>query len=310
MQNKTNIVIIEDESFYSDYLSASIFEKHNDITIHTISSISELDRLLNNKDFQYSAVICDMNLYNENHNNFYKINGLNFLRHLKNTKNNIPIALYSSKNLPDIDIQKEGFHFIKKGSNTEKFKNQFNKFIDILTTFNKTNELLNEIEKKDLENRTTSDNQIIQIKNDIKIVNDGLLKSISQNPNLIHEITWRRFEELIAELLVYLKYDITIGNGRNDGGKDIISVKKDTFSELIIAVECKHYTLPHKVGRPYIQKLLGVVEANNYNGGIIATSSFFTKQAHEFAEPLQPKILLKDFYDIEKMLKDYKNNIQ
>ena len=83
---------------------------------------------------------------------------------------------------------------------------------------------------------------------------------------------------------------------------DLIAYKIDNFGKLAFAVECKKYSKLNKVGRPAIQKFLGAISLKNVTGGIFITTSYFTKDAFEFIQPISNKIYLNDYDDLTSVL--------
>ena len=66
----------------------------------------------------------------------------------------------------------------------------------------------------------------------------------------------------------------------NDGGYDIfLRQGKETG-----IVECKCYSVGHKVGRPEIQKLVGANVIQQANKMLFVTTSSFTPEAREYAK--------------------------
>ena len=305
-----NVVLIEDNIYARDAIVKSINDKYENVFINCPSTLKEVEELIANRVSDVSAIICDMNLSNfeTSYDDSLVNNGLDLLLKARNHDSNLPLALYSSSSLSKYSQQDHQIHVIDKISDQSPI-DSFTQFLNTIPEFQSTEELIKKIEETPIKNRKQFEHSIIEVKQDIKTVNSGLLKKVALNPSLMKEITWRNFEELIAELLDHLGYSVTLGKGTKDGGKDILAIRKDEFCEFVLAVECKHYTHPRKVGRPTIQQLLGVVEANRYNAGIVATSSFFTSEASTFATPLQPKILLRDFHDIERILKEQNKEI-
>ena len=67
-----------------------------------------------------------------------------------------------------------------------------------------------------------------RVVSDVVAVSDDFLCKLHENPRLLHELTPRGFEELVAELLARLDYEVTLTPASKDGGKDIYAAKKDT----------------------------------------------------------------------------------
>lgn len=141
-----------------------------------------------------------------------------------------------------------------------------------------------------------------QIIIDVTQANEGFLKKVYEDPALLYDISPRRFEEFVAEMLDQLGYEITLTPATNDGGKDIYAAKKDDLGSFLYVVECKKYAPGNHVGVGLIRQLNGVVQAERATAGILATTSFFTKGAKELQARLSNQISLKDYLGIQEWL--------
>ena len=141
-----------------------------------------------------------------------------------------------------------------------------------------------------------------QIISNVRSVSDEFLFKLHKNPELLYELTPRGFEELIAELLGRLDYEVTLTPASRDGGKDIYAAKKDHLGTFLYIVECKKYGPDNRVGVGLVRQLNGVVQAEQATAGILATTSFFSRDAQEFQKTISFQISLKDYLDIQEWL--------
>lgn len=123
---------------------------------------------------------------------------------------------------------------------------------------------------------------INNIRINISEVNDELLKLLINNPDYLYQLSSRRFEELIAEILIRKGYNVELTSVTRDGGKDIYAARQDDLGSFLYLVECKKYAPNHHVGIDVIQRLYGVVSDEKATAGIIVTTSYFTKSAKDF----------------------------
>lgn len=137
---------------------------------------------------------------------------------------------------------------------------------------------------------------------DVQVVNADLLARIKADPAAMRALSSRQFEELTAELLTKLGYDVQLTPPSKDGGFDMYAAKRDDVGRFLYLVECKRYTPPHKVGIGVIRSLYGVVQKENANAGLVVTSSFFTEGAKDFEEVREFQIQLSDFFRVKKWL--------
>jgi len=102
-----------------------------------------------------------------------------------------------------------------------------------------------------------------------------------------------------------LGYNAELTKATRDGGKDIILRKPNILGDMVFYVECKQYNAKNKVGIDIIQRFAGIIEMDKVNGGIIATTSFFSSDAETWIteKDLNCKILMHNFDTIKNMLK-------
>ncbi|TDU69418.1 restriction system protein [Prosthecobacter fusiformis] len=146
-----------------------------------------------------------------------------------------------------------------------------------------------------------------QIISDITTVSDEFLTKLHDSPNLWYDLSPRDFEVVVAEILYRLGYDITLTPASKDGGKDIYAAKKSDLGSFLYVVECKRYAPDNTIGVGLIRQLNGVVEAERATAGILATTSFFTKDAKEFQTTVANRMSLKDYLGLQDWLARLQN---
>jgi restriction system protein len=112
-------------------------------------------------------------------------------------------------------------------------------------------------------------------------------RSLLDNQNGIdstRSISWKEFEDLVAEAYKRKGYMVTETPFGADGGVDII-LKKGTEK---ILVQCKQWKMK-KVGVKVVRELYGVVIAEGASEGVVISSGIFTQEARTFArgKPLE-----------------------
>lgn len=137
-----------------------------------------------------------------------------------------------------------------------------------------------------------------QITTEIKFVSNELLDTLRRNPEELYSLTPRKFEEVVAEILNRLGYDVTLTSESRDGGKDIYAAKKDSLGSFLYVVECKKYAPTNGVGIGVIQRLHGVVQAEKATAGIVATTSYFTRDSKRFQENCSHQMTLQDYFGL------------
>lgn len=136
----------------------------------------------------------------------------------------------------------------------------------------------------------------------VATVSDEFLKKLSDNPSLLYEMSSRGFEELVAELLSRQGYNVKLTPATRDGGKDIYIATKDSLGSFLYLVECKRFAPDRPVGVGLIRQLYGTVQAERATAGILATTSFFTKDARDFQRKIEFQISLQDYLGIQKWI--------
>lgn len=135
-------------------------------------------------------------------------------------------------------------------------------------------------------------------------INHQVLEFLADNPLNLYNLSDSEFERVMSEIYQMLGYDVTRTPATKDGGKDIILCSKSALGEFIYYVECKKYSSKRTVGVGIIRNLYGVTCADKVNGGIVTTTSHFSRDAVEFIEKhnLQHQIKLQDFETIKYLL--------
>lgn len=146
------------------------------------------------------------------------------------------------------------------------------------------------------------------IRIDVSEVNDWMLNELNKNPTDLYQLSSRRFEELVAELLIRKGYNVELTPATRDGGKDIYAARKDDLGSFLYIVECKKYRPTHKVGVNVLRDLYGVLSKERATYGVAVTTSYFSKPAQDFQQELQFQMSLQDFDSIKQWLCDVTHN--
>ena len=144
---------------------------------------------------------------------------------------------------------------------------------------------------------------LIAIPSLILEVHDGLMSQIAKTPEVLFQISPRKFEEVIAELFHKKGFHVELTRMTCDGGKDIIAVHEHFNIRTKYIIECKRYAQTNKVSLGLVQRLLGVKISEAANKAILATTSTFTRTARAFASNHLWDLDLKDYDDIVKWIR-------
>ena len=139
---------------------------------------------------------------------------------------------------------------------------------------------------------------------DLTVVNEQLLAYLRRKPELFYSLSPRKFEEVVAHLLEQQGFVIELTPQSKDGGKDIYAVQKTSLGQFLFVVECKRHNPRNPVGVGLVRQLYSVVMAERATAGILATTSFFTKDARRFQldQGLHYQLSLRDFLDLQSWL--------
>lgn len=116
------------------------------------------------------------------------------------------------------------------------------------------------------------------------------------------------FERLVIDLLVSMGY----GGSRRDAGRAIGKsgdggidgiIKEDKLGLDAIYVQAKRWE--GTVGRPEIQKFAGALQGHRANKGVFLTTSAYTREAIEYANIINTKIILIDGETLAALMVDY-----
>lgn len=136
-------------------------------------------------------------------------------------------------------------------------------------------------------------------------VNKELKRYLAKHPQKLYDLTPRRFEELVADILKDFGFDVSLTPSTRDGGKDILAYMRNQICSCLMFVECKKWKPEQHVGIEIVQRLYGVQQANNANKSMVITTSFFSKPAIEESKRYEYMMDLKNYDDLTSWLKRY-----
>ncbi len=145
-----------------------------------------------------------------------------------------------------------------------------------------------------------------------ELLEDGYLRLrdelASELLQAIKECSPAFFENLVVDLLVSMGYggtrqDAGKAIGRTaDGGVDGI-IKEDRLGLDVIYLQAKRWE--GTVGRPEIQKFAGALQGQRAKKGVFITTSSFTKDALEFSDKIDSKLILIDGEQLSHLMIDF-----
>jgi restriction system protein len=180
------------------------------------------------------------------------------------------------------------------------FLEQYQEFLDFRNT---RHEKLIEEEASEEQSKTPEE----LLASGYQIIRNNLTKE------LLHQIKTSPpslFEDVVVELIVKMGY----GGSREDAGKAIGKsgdegidgiIKEDRLGLDIIYLQAKRWE--GTVSRPEIQKFAGALDGQRAKKGIFITTSDFSREAQEYANKIDKKIILINGDQLTELMID--NNI-
>ena len=115
------------------------------------------------------------------------------------------------------------------------------------------------------------------------------------------------FERLVVELFVKMGYGGNLNDagqavGRSGDGRVDGIIKEDRFGLDTIYIQAKRWD--STVGRPEIQKFAGVLQGHRARKGVFITTSEFSKDAIDFVDRIDSKIVLIDGQTLATLMVD------
>ena len=116
------------------------------------------------------------------------------------------------------------------------------------------------------------------------------------------------FELLVVDVLVGMGY----GGSRKDAGEAIGRsgdegidgiIKEDRLGLDIIYIQAKRWE--SKVGRPEVQRFAGALQGKRARKGVFITTSSFTREAEEYADRIETRVILIDGKRLAEFMIDH-----
>jgi transcription antitermination factor NusG len=145
-----------------------------------------------------------------------------------------------------------------------------------------------------------------QVSASAALIDAELVSYLTRHPDRLYQIDPRKFEELVAELLRDMGYEVRLTPARADGGRDILAVFKVPAGEILTVVECKRYAADRHIGPDLVQRLLWVADQHDRaSRAMLATTGFFSAGARNLERDYRWRLGLKDFDSISEWLGGY-----
>jgi restriction system protein len=140
----------------------------------------------------------------------------------------------------------------------------------------------------------------------IVTASEALVQQLKKHPDGVFDLPPRKFEELLAELLVDMGWRVELTPATRDGGKDLLAYLDTEVGEILCLVEAKKHRRDRKVGIDLVRTLYGTLCDYQANSAMLVTTSSFTPDAKEFQRKHQYQLSLKDYVNVVDWIKRYK----
>ncbi len=139
---------------------------------------------------------------------------------------------------------------------------------------------------------------------DFKAANDQFIEYVSRHPANLHELHWRKFEELLEAIFRNLGYRTYLGPGRGDDGVDLRIIQKDSVGELVTLVQAKCNSPQNPIKLEAVAALYAVVEDQQANRGLFITTSRYLPVAMRFAAKRSQRLVLATSSEVASWCQD------
>jgi uncharacterized protein len=137
-------------------------------------------------------------------------------------------------------------------------------------------------------------------------INDRLIQYLARHPKKMFDMSPRKFEELVCELLRDMGYDVYLTPATRDGGKDIIAVSKLPCGKKVVTlVECKRNKADNLVGVGVLREFMYTIAYHKVNAGLITTTSDFSGEAYNMQNEVKWQLGLHNFRHVQDWLSNY-----
>ena len=206
--------------------------------------------------------------------------------------------------------------FSKKAhhANWHRFMDYVMKDFGSLHAFDEHFDELLRAEEKELNRREPIDQEEnsklidVSVNREILVVSNhvwrDLLEELSRSPQKLKSIDRRDFEELVAFLFENFGYEVELTGKTRDGGRDIIALRKREVS-IKYLIECKRPDPENKIGIRPVRELYGVKVDEGASKAILATTTYFTKEARLFMERHRWELEPRDFDGVMEWIQYY-----
>ncbi|MBS1717794.1 MAG: restriction endonuclease [Armatimonadetes bacterium] len=131
------------------------------------------------------------------------------------------------------------------------------------------------------------------------------MKALGAAPELLHQVSPHSFENIVGELLQSDGFKVEVTNRTRDGGFDVIAYHETMLGSNLFLVECKKWAPGNPVDVGVVRSVYGVLEMQGASAAAIVTTSRFTSDAMNLAQPFAKRLFLHDFDHLKAWIHKY-----
>jgi restriction system protein len=135
--------------------------------------------------------------------------------------------------------------------------------------------------------------------------NEGMIEALKKQPKDIFRLCPRKYEELVAELMRDMGYEVTLTKATRDGGKDILASIKTEVGDVLCLIEAKRYREDRKIGVSLVRALYGTLCDYQATNAMLVTTSSYSKDARALQQKHQYQLSLRDYADVANWIQQY-----
>jgi len=135
--------------------------------------------------------------------------------------------------------------------------------------------------------------------------NEAMIEALKKQPGDIFKLTPRQYEELVAELMHDMGFDVKLTKATRDGGKDILASIKTEVGSFLCLVEAKHYRADRVIGVSLARGLYGTLCDYQANSAMMVTTSSYSKDACDLQKKHEYQLSLRDYTDVAGWIQKY-----
>ncbi|MBL1176811.1 restriction endonuclease [Pantanalinema sp. GBBB05] len=121
----------------------------------------------------------------------------------------------------------------------------------------------------------------------------------------LRNIQWRQFEYLTAEYFQRNGYQVKVGPGRGDGGKDVTAKKEDGVAGPdLVLIQCKRYSERNPIDIDTVKAFWTTINEEGATKGLVVTTSKLTSGAKNFCEAHKYRLTAVEYEMVQVWLKN------